>query len=126
VTEDLHVAWERLTARQLLLDEAVRCLAFGPRPLHERLERARRPLDTIAREDLESEAELALYARIRLGLAQIRPQRRHPLSDGAASRTAPVFALEATASHIVDLYEVTTSRMLRAARARTRARRPRA
>ena len=110
--------WRRLGVRVDLLDEAVRSLALGVDSLEARLAQARAPIARIAHHDLESEAELALYARVRLGLSQL------PRGGTADDREQlPVFALEATASHIVDLYEVTANRMVRAARARRRERR---
>ena len=117
MTDEAETRWTRLMVRVELLDQAVRCLALGTESLEERLALSRGPLSRIARHDLESEAELALYARVRLGLSQL-PARK----DDRGPEPVPVFALEATASHIVDLYEVSANRMVRAARGRPRRR----
>ena len=99
-----------------LLEQAVYQLAVGASPLRERLERSSVALAALRREDLETEEELALYARVQLGFAQLR---RDPTPGRyAAAEEVPTFALEATASHIVDLRDITTRRMLRAARPR--------
>ena len=94
-----------------LLDQAVHHLAVGSQQLRERLERSSVPLAAVRREDLETEEELALFARVQLGLAQLR-REAHP-RDLLERDGVPVFALEATASHIVELRDVTTRRMLR-------------
>ncbi len=94
------------------LDQAVHCLAVSTDELGERLVRSSVPLAAVTREDFESEAELALYARVQLGLSQLRE-----IAEGSdrAEEAVPVFALEATASHIVDLRDATTRRLFRAA-----------
>ena len=58
---------------------------------------------------------------MRLGLSQLaRDTERGGVADGY--QQVPVFALEATAAHIVDLYEVSANRMMRAVRTRRRRR----
>ncbi len=106
-----------------LLDQAVYCLAVGREPLHERLGRSSVPLAAVRREDLETEEELALYARVQLGLGQLREGDAREGPGYAVADDVPVFALEATASHIVDLRDATTRRLLRAARGRRLGRR---
>ncbi len=90
-----------------LLEQAVHQLAVGSGQLRERLERSSVPLAALRREDFETEEELALFARVQLGLAQLR-RGADPGGDDV-----PIFALEATASHIVELRDITTRRMLR-------------
>lgn len=107
-----------------LLDQAVRCLAVSPEPLDERLDRCSVPLAGLLRAHLETEEELALWARVQLGLAQLRAAiGEAPGDERGAGERLPVFALEATASHVVDLRDATTRRMLRAARRGPRRRR---
>lgn len=112
----------RLLATKDLLDQAVHHLSVSSESLHQRLERSSLPLAAVRPEDLETEEELALHARIRLGMSQLRRSRETgttPVAD------VPVFALEATASHIVDLRDVTTRRILQStATRRGRDRRP--
>jgi len=95
------------------LDRAVRLLAVSSMPLQERLERCRISLAALTDEDFETEQERALYARVQLGLGQLR----------SVSEDLPVFALEATASHIVDLRDATAERAMRAAYKQRRGRR---
>jgi hypothetical protein len=104
-----------------LLEQAVYQLAVGSGQLRERLERSSVPLAALRREDLETEEEFALYARVQLGLSQLR--RAADAGDRGAAGHVPLFALEATASHIVELRDITTRRMLRAAGARGQRRR---
>ena len=100
-----------------LLANAVRCLAASALPLRERLDRSSVPLAIISRRDFETEEQLALYARVELGLMQLRIAARRPADRHDASRgEVPVFALEATASHIVDLERATVRRALLVAR----------
>ena len=99
-----------------LLDQAVHSLAVGAQGLRERLERSSVPLATLRREDLASEEELSLFARVELGLSQLR--RDTPAGEDLIVDELPIFALEATASHIVELRDATTARMFRAASAR--------
>lgn len=106
-----------------LLDQAVTYLAIGAQPLMERLERCSVPLAAISREDLETEEELALHGRVQLGLTQVRRARAASLAADPDFEDVPVFALEATASHVVDLRDATTRRALRAVRGRARDRR---
>ncbi len=114
--------WRRLSVRVDLLGQAVRCLALGGGSLEQRLADARVPIARIAQRDLESEAELALYARVRLGLSRL-PSGEQRSCSADTRQQVPVFALEATAAHIIDLYEVTANRVVRAARARRRQKR---
>jgi hypothetical protein len=101
-----------------LLDQAVYCLAVGHEQLRERIARSSVALAAVRREDLETEAEHALYARVQLGLSQLRNTDIDEPDDALIEEDVPVFALEATASHIVDLRDATTQRLLRAARDR--------
>ena len=107
-------ARERLTQIMVthdLLAHAVRCLAVSALPLQERLDRASVPLAVLSRRNFETEEELALHARVELGLIQLR-----------VAHEVPIFAMEATASHIVDLKDATTRRALLLARGRNRGR----
>ena len=115
-------ARERLTqimvTRDLLAD-AVRCLAVSALPLRERLDRSSVPLAVLSRRDFETEEELALFARVELGLTQLRVSDVATHGDrDSALNDVPIFALEATASHIVALKDATTKRALLVARAR--------
>jgi hypothetical protein len=106
-----------------LLVHAVRCLAVSDLPLRARLDRSSVPLAVVSRRDFETEEELAFYARVELGLTQLRAADRALARDRDASQQdVPIFALEATASHIVDLEKATTRRALLAARGRHRGR----
>ena len=103
--------FSRMMTTRDLLDQAVVRLATAPEQLRERLERSVELL-AARREHLETEEEHALYARVQLGLRRLRPG-----ASGEGARTAedvPMIALESTASHMLELRDVSTERLLQA------------
>ena len=97
--------------------------ATGARLSEERLALSRAPLTRIAHHDLESKPSSRCTRACASASHSCRAGAEHRRGVNDRERV-PVFALEATASHIVDLYEVTANRMVRAARARRRRRVP--
>ncbi len=94
------------------LDETIRRLAVSTRGLEQRLERASVPLAKLRKANLETEAETALRARIEMGVKRMHRQRKQTAGQ-KPGEVIPEVALEATASHIVDLYEIVAERALR-------------